>query len=105
MMLVSSSPHSYHGTNLVGGVLCEQLFTTGCHSSLVAYEERQYSIMGPIGLTFGLFQVCSFCQIVRGGAMFLLHPLPPTLSHRHGNSKVLKVQIQKTLPVVSIRVQ
>ena len=42
----------------VGGASrCVQVFRSGCHGHLVAYEDRQYSIMGPIGLAFGIFQV------------------------------------------------
>lgn len=29
----------------------------GCLNSLVEYERRQYDIMAPIGLSFGIFQV------------------------------------------------
>ena len=43
---------------VVGGASrCVRLFRSGCHGHLVAYEDRQYSIMGPIGLAFGAFQV------------------------------------------------
>ena len=43
---------------VVGGASrCVRVFGSGCHGHLVAYEDRQYSIMGPIGLAFGIFQV------------------------------------------------
>lgn len=46
----------------VGRTQCDrnQAFSRGCVQPLAAYEERQYSIMGPIGLAFGLFQVCMY---------------------------------------------
>ena len=37
----------------------------GCLEELIDYEERQYDIIGPIGIAFGVFQVCS-SEPVRG---------------------------------------
>ena len=46
-----------------GASQCVRLFRTGCHGHLMAYEDRQYSVMGPIGLAFGAFQVHTFTKI------------------------------------------
>lgn len=48
-----------------------ELYSQGCLEELIDYEERQYDIIGPIGIAFGVFQVFGlllcflFCATVR----------------------------------------
>lgn len=51
---------------------CSEPFSQGCLQPLLDYEKRQFDMMGPIGVAFGVFQVLGialsvyFCMTVRG---------------------------------------